>query len=121
MSIFEETFYLHSDLCFSIDRIISEIDLAHAGSKQIRNFSSGMKQRVKLAQSILFEADIILLDEPCTNLDEKGIALYHSLINNYCKNRLVVVCSNDKVEYSFCNEVINIMDLKKPVVLRGVR
>ena len=106
---------------FSIDRIISEIDLAHAGSKQIRNFSSGMKQRVKLAQSILFEADIILLDEPCTNLDEKGIALYHSLINNYCKNRLVVVCSNDKVEYSFCNEVINIMDLKKPVVLRGVR
>ena len=103
---------------FSIEKIIAEIDLEHAGSKQIRNFSSGMKQRVKLGQAILFGADIILLDEPCTNLDEKGIALYHSLINKYCSERLVVVCSNDKVEYSFCNEIINIMDLKKPSVLR---
>lgn len=103
---------------FSIEKIISQIDLEHARSKQIRNFSSGMKQRVKLAQSILFDADIILLDEPCTNLDEKGIALYHSLIKNYCSNRLVVVCSNDKVEYSFCNETINIMDLKQPSVVK---
>jgi ABC-type multidrug transport system ATPase subunit len=103
---------------FSIEKIISEIDLVHAGTKQIRNYSSGMKQRVKLAQAILFDAGIILLDEPCTNLDEKGIELYHSLIRNYCNDRLVVVCSNDKVEYSFCNETINILDLKQPPVVR---
>jgi ABC-type multidrug transport system ATPase subunit len=103
---------------FSIEKIISEIDLVHAGTKQIRNYSSGMKQRVKLAQAILFDAGIILLDEPCTNLDEKGIELYHALIRNYCNDRLVVVCSNDKVEYSFCNETINILDLKQPPVVR---
>jgi ABC-type multidrug transport system ATPase subunit len=96
----------------SINDIIAEIDLEGAATKQIRYYSSGMKQRVKLAQAIYSDAAIVLLDEPCSNLDVKGIELYHSLIQKYCKERLVVVCSNDKVEYSFCNEVISILDYK---------
>ncbi len=43
----------------------------------IRYFSSGMKQRVKLAQAIFSDVHIILLDEPATNLDEEGILLYY--------------------------------------------
>jgi ABC-type multidrug transport system ATPase subunit len=96
----------------SINDIIAEIDLESAATKQIRYYSSGMKQRVKLAQAIYSDAAIVLLDEPCSNLDVKGIELYHSLIQRYCKERLVVVCSNDKVEYSFCNEVISILNYK---------
>jgi ABC-type multidrug transport system ATPase subunit len=92
--------------------IIKEISLENAATKQIRYYSSGMKQRVKLAQAIFSETGMVLLDEPCSNLDAKGIELYHSLIQNYCKDRLVIVCSNDKVEYSFCNEVISILDYK---------
>ena len=84
-----------------------------AADKQIRYYSSGMKQRVKLAQAIFSDSAVVLLDEPCSNLDAKGIELYHSLINTYCRERLVMVCSNDKVEYSFCNEVISINDFKK--------
>jgi ABC-type transport system involved in cytochrome c biogenesis ATPase subunit len=53
-----------------------------------------------------------LLDEPCTNLDATGIALYHSLISQYCTNRLVVVSSNDEVEYKFCGQKLNISDYK---------
>ena len=102
---------------FSVKKIIDEIGLQHAALKQIRFYSSGMKQRVKLAQAILFDAAIVLLDEPCTNLDAKGIELYHSLIENYCKNRLVIVCSNDAVEYNFCETVISITDFKNPVKL----
>ena len=97
---------------FTDKRIISEIGLEAAAAKQIRHYSSGMKQRVKLAQAIFSDTAIVLLDEPCTNLDTNGIELYHSLINNYCKDRLVIVCSNDKVEYSFCNEVISISSFK---------
>jgi ABC-type multidrug transport system ATPase subunit len=72
-----------------------------------------MKQRVKLAQAIFSDASIILLDEPCSNLDAKGIDLYHSLIKTYCSERLVIVCSNDEVEYSFTNERISVLDYKK--------
>jgi ABC-type multidrug transport system ATPase subunit len=96
----------------STRELIEETGLKAAAEKQIRYFSSGMKQRVKLAQAIYFDADIVLLDEPCSNLDTKGIDLYHSLVEKYCSGRTVIVCSNDKVEYDFCNEVISIMTYK---------
>lgn len=94
------------------NKIISILELEKAANKQIRYYSSGMKQRVKLAQCIFSDTQIVLLDEPCTNLDAAGIELYHQLINDYCKNRLVVVSSNDEVEYKFCKERININEYK---------
>ncbi len=94
------------------DSIITAIGLEKAVNKQIRFYSSGMKQRVKLAQCIFSDTAIVLLDEPCTNLDKAGIELYHSLISSYCKNRLVVVSSNDEVEYKFCGERVNMGDYK---------
>ena len=86
------------------DSIITTLSLEKAVNKQIRYYSSGMKQRVKLAQCIFSDTAIVLLDEPCTNLDATGIELYHRLIDDYCKDRLVVVSSNDEVEYRFCKE-----------------
>jgi ABC-type multidrug transport system ATPase subunit len=97
----------------SSEKIISILGLENAVNKQIRNYSSGMKQRVKLAQAIFSDVPVILLDEPCTNLDAAGIQLYHDLITAYCKNRMVVVSSNDEVEYNFCKEKLNIYDYKK--------
>ncbi len=94
------------------DSIIEAISLQKAVNKQIRHYSSGMRQRVKLAQCIFSDVPIILLDEPCTNLDKTGIDLYHSLVDTYCKDRLVVVSSNDEVEYNFCQEKINLNDYK---------
>ncbi len=96
----------------SINEIINEIGLYEARHKQVRFYSSGMKQRVKLAQAIFSDTAIVLLDEPCSNFDAKGIDLYLSLIANYCQQRLVIVCSNDEVEYRFCKEVISIFAFK---------
>ena len=97
---------------FTEMEIIREIGLEAAAGKQIRYYSSGMKQRVRLAQAIFSDTAIVLLDEPCSNLDVNGIELYHSLISKHCRERLVLVCSNDEVEYSFCNEVISILSFK---------
>ncbi len=71
-----------------------------------------MKQRVKLAQAIFSIVPVVLLDEPATNLDEEGVQLYNFLIEKYCEKRLVIVSSNDKKEYSFCEESIDMMDYK---------
>lgn len=97
----------------TVEGIIELLGLQKAKEKQLRNFSSGMKQRVKLAQAILSDVPVVLLDEPCTNLDADGISLYHRLINQHCSNRLVIVSSNDEVEYNFCNYKISIMDYKQ--------
>jgi ABC-type multidrug transport system ATPase subunit len=95
------------------EKIISLLGLAEAADKQIRNFSSGMKQRVKLAQAVFSDVPVVLLDEPCTNFDEAGVALYLQLMTDYCQTRLVIVSSNDEMEYGFCGEKVNIMDYKK--------
>ena len=97
---------------FSIPDIIALTGLEKATHKQIRYFSSGMKQRVKLAQSVFSDTPVLLLDEPCTNLDAEGIALYQQLVTTYCKNRLIIVSSNDEMEYTFCNEQLNINNYK---------
>ena len=96
----------------SIDEILQTAGLQNAANKQIRYYSSGMKQRLKLAQAFFSNTPILLLDEPTTNLDADGIALYHNLIKNYCANKLVIVSSNDKQEYEFCEEVIGVGEYK---------
>lgn len=105
----------------SLHSIVEIIGLQDALHKQIRYFSSGMKQRVKLAQAIFSDTAVILLDEPCTNLDRKGIDLYHALVHTYCLNRLVIVSSNDEVEYSFCKERISISDFKNMATPSSIR
>lgn len=95
-----------------VDDILQEVNLQNASNKQIRYYSSGMKQRLKLAQAFFSDTTALLLDEPTTNLDEAGIQLYKSLISSYTTNRLVIVCSNDRNEYDFCGEVIRIEDHK---------
>lgn len=92
---------------FSIPEILSEVGLEKAKNKQIRLFSSGMKQRMKLAQAFFSDTPILLLDEPCTNLDKEGYALYHRLVERFAPQRLVVVASNDTQEFGFCDTVIN--------------
>jgi ABC-type multidrug transport system ATPase subunit len=95
-----------------IPGIISRVGLDAAAGKQIRYYSSGMRQRVKLAQAFFSDTPAIFLDEPCTNLDLAGINLYHQLIEDFGRNRLIVVSSNDEVEYGFCEDRININDYK---------
>ena len=100
-------------LMFSSEEILKKIGLQQAAHKQIRYYSSGMKQRLKLALAFFSSVPILLLDEPCTNLDSGGVELYHDLIHQYTSNRLVIVCSNDKNEYDFCTEIISIEKYKK--------
>lgn len=88
------------------------VGLDKAANKQIRYYSSGMKQRLKLAQAFFSNTPVLLLDEPTTNLDAEGIALYQNLIQNHSKEKLVIISSNDKIEYEFCDEVIRIADYK---------
>lgn len=88
--------------------------LEKAENKIVRNFSSGMKQRLKLALTILSKSGAVFLDEPSSNLDEKGINWYKNLILEYKRDRIVVVCSNNlHNEFFFCNKIIQIEDYKR--------
>lgn len=97
--------------------VITVIGLNDSNNKQLKYFSSGMKQRVRLALAILSDTPVLLLDEPCSNLDQKGVQWYNELINKHAANRVVIVCSNHQEnEYKFCTGVLNINDFKPNVV-----
>ena len=92
--------------------LLEKIGLRNAAKKQIRNFSSGMKQRLKLALAIFDQAPILLLDEPCSNLDQEGIQTYHQLMQKYAMHKLVIVASNDPQEFQFCSQQLSLSNFK---------
>ena len=92
--------------------VVSLLGLHQSEHKALKNFSSGMKQRVKLALAFCSDTKILLLDEPVSNLDKQGVEWYLSLIEQFSSDRLVIVCSNQQQEYGFCDERINVEDFK---------
>ncbi len=81
-------------------------------AKPVSNFSSGMKQRLKLGLALFSDVPLILLDEPTSNLDKKGIAWYAEMIKNHQHTRTLIVCSNEPREYEFCDQKLALEDFK---------
>jgi ABC-type multidrug transport system ATPase subunit len=90
--------------------IIALSGLQGAADKPIYDYSSGMKQRVKLLQAIFADTPVLMVDEPCSNLDEKGVQQYREWMAAYSTDRLVFVASNDPREYDFCTEQLVMED-----------
>ncbi len=88
--------------------IIKKLRLENSENKFIKNFSSGMKQRLKLGLALYSKTPVLLLDEPTTNLDIENINWYKDEIRQNLADRLVIVCSNDANEYDFCKKIIKI-------------
>ncbi len=99
-----------------IDELLDKFYLEKHFNKPIRNFSSGMKQRMKLLLSVLHSPIVLIYDEPTTNLDEKGINLVNLLIKEQInKNGIVFIASNSETEISLCNKKIFVQNEKNVV------
>jgi ABC-type multidrug transport system ATPase subunit len=114
----EETIHYH----FQFKNLIGGIELNQLPEmfqlkgnekKQLKNFSSGMKQRVKLGLAILSDTSVLLLDEPTSNMDKNGIGWYKELIKDHTKDRIILVASN-KIEddYFFCQHQLEMENFK---------
>jgi len=94
--------------------VMEATGLTRNRNKPIKYFSSGMKQRVRLALALLTQSEVVLLDEPAANLDRKAIEWYRNLIENNKDSRIIIVCSNSQSdEHDFCTQSIVIDDYKK--------
>ncbi len=97
----------------SIQDVSKLMQLDHAAEKYVKNYSSGMRQRVKLGLAILADCPVLLLDEPCSNLDTNAIVWYQTMIAEFAQHKTIIVCSNAvKEEYLFCTNKIEIENYK---------
>lgn len=93
----------------SIANLLETVQLSTSPNQQIKNFSTGMKQRLKLALLVAADKSVWFLDEPSSNLDESGHQLIQRLIQNACKeNRTVLLATNEPSEVNYADSVIHL-------------
>jgi ABC-type multidrug transport system ATPase subunit len=83
---------------WSSDQVMQFMELARHRDKAIRNFSSGMRQRVRLALAILTDSAVLCLDEPTSNLDRNAVNWYRNLLEQHSSNRIVLVSTNHNTD-----------------------
>lgn len=96
-----------------VDEVIDRLRLPHARHKEIKYYSSGMKQRVKLGLAFFADAPVVILDEPTANLDRQGAAWYHEQVQQLGPDQLLLIGSNQPDEYDFCPNVMDVMRWKQ--------
>lgn len=96
----------------TLEIIADRLLLTHARHKEIKYFSSGMKQRVKLGLAFFSDAPVVILDEPTANLDRQGAAWYHEQVRQLSPTQLLLIGSNQPEEYDFCEHVMDMMQWK---------
>ena len=97
----------------NVEDAMAIIGISKARYKQIKNFSSGMKQRMKLGLAFFSDVDLLLLDEPTSNLDKQGISVYNRLMEDWRRNRTLIIGSNQEDEYWMANKKLDVTQFLK--------
>ncbi len=80
-----------------IKEVMKSVGLTDCETKKYKEYSLGMRQKLRLAQAIMEKQELVILDEPTNGLDEASVALVHDIIENLKKdNRLVLIASHNK-------------------------
>ncbi|MEZ4983790.1 MAG: ABC transporter ATP-binding protein [Saprospiraceae bacterium] len=95
-----------------VAEVIELTKLERAAHRPIAHFSSGMKQRLKLALALCSQSSYILLDEPTTNLDAEGMIWYQQLLETHTEDRTLIIASNVADDFRCCNQQVDIMSFK---------
>ena len=90
-----------------ITEVLAEVKMEDWADKRFGKFSKGMKQRINIAAALVHDPDVVMLDEPATGLDPRGMAEVREIVRNLKKrNRLVFMSSHILQEVTdVCDEV----------------
>ncbi|MGF7144509.1 ABC-2 type transport system ATP-binding protein [Anaerotaenia torta] len=76
------------------NELLDMVDLRGAASQKIRTFSGGMKQRIGIAQALLNQPKVLILDEPTAGLDPKERVRFRNLLSDYAKDRIIILSTH---------------------------
>ena len=86
---------------------VEAVRLWPARKKQVKYFSSGMKQRLQLGLAFYANSPLVLLDEPSSNLDRENTDWYLSMVEKPMPEQIVVISSNMPREYQCCQDILD--------------
>lgn len=95
-----------------IRQLISEVGLYERRNDQVKAYSSGMKQKLKLAFALLNDPYLLMMDEPRSNLDRDGIEKIESVAVRQRERGILIIATNDEDDLKLCSEKLNIEDFK---------
>ena len=114
LSEFIDFYTKFKSLKITSQEFIERLNFKKAKNKHVRNFSSGMKQRLQLGLALFSYSSIIFLDEPTSNLDHYTIDWYLQTVQEvFEKQQILIISSNQPAEYSFCDEILAIESFKQ--------
>jgi ABC-type multidrug transport system ATPase subunit len=101
------------NLKITTSAIIEKMELSWASDKPVKQFSSGMKQRLKLGLAMFSNSQALFLDEPSTNLDEASTNWYMRNLLEISANKLILIATNQVSDYPQQAPIINLSDIKQ--------
>ncbi|MBW7856601.1 MAG: ABC transporter ATP-binding protein [Ignavibacteriaceae bacterium] len=95
-----------------LQALMRKVGLENSAEKPFKSYSSGMKQRLRLAFALSVNPLFLIMDEPTTNLDEEGYEVVSSVIGEQLSKGILIIASNLKSDLRHCVQTINIGDFK---------
>jgi ABC-type multidrug transport system ATPase subunit len=87
---------------------LEKFDLYRHRTKAVKYYSSGMKQRLRLIHALINDPEIIMLDEPCSNLDTKGRDILYGVLDELMNNKIIIIATNESEDINLCSKGINL-------------
>lgn len=92
--------------------LFEKLNLFNRRKEFVKNYSSGMKQRLKYIFALLHQPELLLLDEPTSNLDSEGKEAVYSIIEKFSEDKIVIIASNEEQDLKYCKELIKLENYK---------
>ena len=95
-----------------VEKLLDHFLLLNRKDDMVKTYSSGMKQRMKFIFALMHNPDLLILDEPTSNLDEEGKNSVYNIVREEGKKNIVIIASNEKTDLNLCGDVIHLVEYK---------